>query len=172
MWNNISNAMILNCLGVIVFFLTPWALSNVFKVSKKEFFSIFLIMELLNSILGENVNLKNKNFSVYLIIIFLIILMSNLLGMIPLSITTTSFLIVSFFFSWASFIGLNIVGLFYNKGGSWRVFLPEGIPTVISIFLVAIEIISYLAKVVSLSIRLFANMMSGHSLLKILVSFA
>jgi F0F1-type ATP synthase membrane subunit a len=50
--------------------------------------------------------------------------------------------------------------------------MPEGIPVVISIFLIGIEIISYIAKVFSLSIRLFANMMSGHSLLKILISFA
>ena len=98
--------------------------------------------------------------------------MSNLFGMIPFSATITSFLIISFFFSLTTFISLNIIGVIYNKGGIWKLFLPEGIPTAISILLIGIEIISYIAKVFSLSIRLFANMMSGHSLLKILMSFA
>jgi ATP synthase subunit 6 len=80
--------------------------------------------------------------------------------------------LVSFFFSLSTFIGLNIIGVIYNGAGIWRLFLPEGIPLAISIGLIAIEFISYFSKVLSLSIRLFANMMSGHTLLKILISFA
>jgi ATP synthase subunit 6 len=169
--NNISNTVVLNNIGIIILFLTPWAVSTLFKLSKKEIF-IFLILSILNDIITDNIVSKNKNFSVYLLITYLFILISNLLGMIPFSITTTSFIIISFFFSLTTFAGLNTIGMFYNKGGIWKLFLPEGIPTAISIFLIVIEIISYIARVFSLSIRLFANMMSGHSLLKILISFA
>lgn len=156
---------------VMILFLIPWAFSNVRRWTRKELF-FFIILIFLKNIINENINSKNKNFLIYLSILFLFILISNLSGMIPYSITITSFLIASFFFSLTTFIGLNIIGTIYNKGGIWKLFLPEGIPTPISVFLIIIEIISYIAKVFSLSIRLFANMMSGHSLLKILMSFA
>jgi F0F1-type ATP synthase membrane subunit a len=98
-------------------FLTPWAFSSLPTLSKKEF-CMFIILNFLNNIIKENINSKNKNFSAYLIIIFLFTLISNLSCMIPYSITITSFLISSFFFSLTIFIGLNIIGTFYNKGHS------------------------------------------------------
>jgi len=116
--------------------------------------------------------MKNKNFLIYLFLIFIFILVSNLSGMIPYSLTVTSYLIVSFFFSLATFIGLNLVGIIYNGVTIYRLALPDGIPLVISYFLIAIELVSYFSRVFSLSIRLFANMMSGHTLLKILISFS
>jgi F0F1-type ATP synthase membrane subunit a len=98
-------------------FLTPWAFSSLPTLSKKELY-IFIILNFLNNIIKENINSKNKNFTVYLIIIFLFTLISNLSGMIPYSITITSFLISSFCFSLTIFIGLNIIGTFYNKSQS------------------------------------------------------
>jgi ATP synthase subunit 6 len=170
MTTNIASVEQLTFMAIVVCFLVPWLFSNIRTLSRKETF-FFSTLTSLKNIVNENINLKNKNFLIYLIIIFLFILISNLSGMLPYSITLTSFLIVSFFFSLTTFIGLNIIGTVYNKGGIWKLFLPEGIPTFISVFLISIEIISYIAKVFSLSIRLFANMMSGHSLLKILISF-
>lgn len=150
-----------------IIFLSPWAVN----LSKKEIFTSVLL-QILKGIVKDNIFSKKKNCTVYLLVTYLFILIANLLGMIPFSITITSFVIISFFFSLTMFIGLNIIGTFYNKSGIWKLFLPEGIPVIISIFLIVIEIISYVAKVFSLSIRLFANMMSGHALLKILTSFA
>jgi ATP synthase subunit 6 len=142
-----------------------------FKLSKKEIF-LFLILAILNDVIKYNIISKHKSLALCLLLIYLFILISNILGMIPFSITVTSFIIASFFFSLTIFTGLNILGGFYSRAGLWNLFLPEGIPKPISIFLIIIEIISYMAKVFSLSIRLFANMMSGHSLLKILMGFA
>ena len=92
--------------------------------------------------------------------------------MIPYALTVTSYIVLSFFLSLSAFIGLNLVGLILNGTTIWKLLLPEGIPLIISTGLVLIEFISYISKVFSLSIRLFANMMSGHTLLKILIAFA
>ena len=101
---------------VMILFLIPWAFSNARRWTRKELF-FFLILIFLKNIINENINSKSKNFLIYLSILFLFILISNLSGMIPYSITITSFLIASFFFSLTTFIGLNIIGTIYNKGG-------------------------------------------------------
>jgi ATP synthase subunit 6 len=169
--DNISLVAFLNFLVIIIWIMVPWQYSNLrnWKINEKV---VYLIIMFLKNILSENVTMKNKNFLNYLLILFLFVLVSNLVGMIPYALTVTSYILVSFFFSLSTFIGLNIIGVIYNGAGIWRLFLPEGIPLAISIGLIAIEFISYFSKVLSLSIRLFANMMSGHTLLKILISFA
>jgi len=91
--------------------------------------------------------------------------------MIPYSITITSHLILTLFFSLAFFIGNNLVGVCYHKELYFLLFLPEGVPVIIIPFLILIEYISYISRIFSLAIRLFANMLSGHILLKILISF-
>jgi len=123
------------------------------------------------------INVKNsvvvKKYSFILLIysIFLFIFLSNLIGMVPYSITVTSHFILTLFFSLAFFIGNNIIGFCYHKEKYFVLFLPEGIPIFIIPFLILIEYISYLSRIFSLALRLFANMMSGHILLKILISF-
>ena len=90
----------------------------------------------------------------------------------PYSLTVTSHFIITLTLSLSFFIGLNIVGL--RKHGSHMIglFLPQGAPKQLLPLLFVIEIISYLARIFSLAIRLFANLMSGHTLLKILAGFA
>jgi F0F1-type ATP synthase membrane subunit a len=112
-----TNGLLLNFMGVFVLFLIPRGFSTVPRLQIKELF-IFLVLKLLNNIIQENINMKNKNFVAYLIMIYLFILISNLTGMVPYSITITSLLIVSFFFSVTIFIGLNILGTFFNKNSS------------------------------------------------------
>ena len=91
--------------------------------------------------------------------------------MFPYSSTVTSHLILTLYFSLAFFIGSNLIGICFHKEAFFVLFLPEGVPLVIVPFLILIEYISYLSRVFSLAIRLFANMLSGHILLKILISF-
>jgi F-type H+-transporting ATPase subunit a len=96
-----------------------------------------------------------------------------LVGLIPYTVTTTAQLMVSFGLGFSSFFGLNVIA--YKIWGSTflNLFLPpEGTPSILNPFLIAIELISYIFRVFSLSIRLFANMMAGHTLLKILSSFS
>jgi ATP synthase subunit 6 len=169
--DNVFLVVILNFIIIIFWVMLPWFASNLKTWNKNEVI-LFLILIFIKNIVHENINMKNKNFLTYLLLLFFFILISNLVGMIPYALTVTSYLIVSFFFSLVTFLGLNWIGILYNGASIWRLFLPEGIPLIISIFLVGIEFISYMSKVLSLSIRLFANMMSGHTLLKILISFA
>ena len=91
--------------------------------------------------------------------------------MIPYSMTITSHLILTLYFSLAFFIGNNLIGICYHKEKFFVLFLPEGVPVMIIPFLIIIEYVSYFSRIFSLAIRLFANMLSGHILLKILICF-
>ncbi len=108
--------------------------------------------------------------------LFIFILFCNLFGMIPYSYTVTSHIIVTFAFAAFAFIGVTCIG-FYKHGLHFlHFFLPSGLPggiggLLLAVFMVVIEFFSYLARPVSLSIRLAANMMAGHTLLKIMASF-
>jgi F-type H+-transporting ATPase subunit a len=104
--------------------------------------------------------------------LFLFVFLSNVIGMVPFSLTTTSHLILTISYALSFFIGINIIGIRYQKENWFKIFLPAGVPLFIIPALFIIELISYFARVVSLSVRLFANMLSGHILLKILIGFA
>jgi len=97
---------------------------------------------------------------------------ANLIGMIPFTFTITSHIIVTFCLSFCLFVGINIRSVIDKQVSFFALFLPSGAPLLIAPFLVLIELISYIARVFSLAIRLFANMMAGHSLLKILIGFS
>jgi ATP synthase subunit 6 len=121
----------------------------------------------------ENINSKTSQYFFPLIAtLFLFLLTSNLFGLIPYSYTTTSHLIVTFALSLYLFIGINIICFRKNKLESFGLFLPNGTGTGLAFLLVPIEFISYIFKPISLSIRLFANMMAGHTLLKVIAGFS
>lgn len=92
-------------------------------------------------------------------------------GMIPYSFTVTSHLSLTFFLSLSFFIGVNIFGILNNGFEFLNIFLPSSSPVLITPLLLMVEFVSYIARVFSLSIRLFANMMAGHALMKILSGF-
>jgi len=134
-----------------------------------------LIIEKINNfiyqLLIENVGIKFIQYFKYVFVLFIFLLMANLLGMIPYVFTITSHLIFTFALSFCSFLAINIIGVILHGFNFLSLFLPGGAPLVIAPFLIVIEIISYIARVFSLAIRLFANIMSGHTLLKILSGF-
>ena len=125
----------------------------------------------LADIIKKNLNLKVMVFFPIIYLTFLFILLANLVGMVPYSFTITSSAGITFFFSVTFFIGITHVGYSMHKDRFFQILLPAGVPLVIAPFLIVVELISYIARVFSLAIRLFANMMSGHGLLKILGSF-
>ena len=103
----------------------------------------------------------------YLFVTFL----SNLLGMVPYGITLTAQLVVTFYLALTLFIALNISGISEHKHIFLSLFLPSGTPLSLAPLIVPIEIVSYVFRVISLSVRLFANMMAGHTLLKVIGGF-
>ncbi|CAI8608470.1 unnamed protein product [Vicia faba] len=94
------------------------------------------------------------------------------LGMIPYSFTVTSHFLITLGLSFSIFIGITIVGFQRNGLHFLSFLLPAGVPLPLAPFLVLLELISYCFRALSLGIRLFANMMAGHSLVKILSGFA
>jgi ATP synthase subunit 6 len=104
--------------------------------------------------------------------IFLWVLFLNLLGMMPFGFTVTSHIATTGGFALAIFIGINIIGIVIHKVKLFSLFLPDGVPMWLFPFLPLIEFISYIFRVVSLAVRLIANMIAGHLLIHIFAGFA
>lgn len=121
---------------------------------------------------SENAGKEGNSFFPFIFSIFVFILACNVLGLIPYSFTVTSHLIVTITFAFMIFVGKLILGFRKHGIKLFGLFLPAGAPIGMAPFLVLIELISFNITVVSLSVRLFANMMSGHILLKVLAGFA
>jgi ATP synthase subunit 6 len=121
--------------------------------------------------LMEILGAHHLKYFAYIYALFLLILLANLFGMVPYTFTVTGHFVVTLALSSISFIGLNILGVLIHGSNLLSLFLPSGTPLFIAPFVIGIEVISYLARMFSLAIRLFANLMSGHILLKILSNF-
>ena len=124
------------------------------------------------TLVEKNIGPKGLPFFPAIFFLFSFLLLSNLIGLIPYSFTITSHIFVTFGLALMLFIGINIIALRAHKLQFFGFFLPSGIHIALAPLLVPIEIVSYIARVFSLAIRLFANMMSGHTLLKIIAGFA
>lgn len=103
--------------------------------------------------------------------LFMFVLFGNLLGMLPYSFTFTSHIIVTFALALFIFLFLTLLGFIRHGFHFFSLFLPSGTPMLIAPLMIVIEIFSYLSRPVSLSIRLSANMMAGHTMLKIIAGF-
>jgi F-type H+-transporting ATPase subunit a len=101
-----------------------------------------------------------------------IVLFSNILGMVPGVETSTSEAALTFFISFSTVVGCLLLGFTLHGARYFSALLPSGTPFLIMPFILVIELVSYLARAVSLGMRLFANMFAGHSLFKILFTFA
>jgi F-type H+-transporting ATPase subunit a len=130
------------------------------------------VLNLVNEQIGGlSGNVKQKFFPCILVT-FTFLLFCNLQGMIPYSFTVTSHFLITLGLSFSLFIGITIVGFQKNGLHFLSFLLPAGVPLPLAPFLVLLELISYCFRALSLGIRLFANMMAGHSLVKILSGFA
>ncbi|MBL4852762.1 MAG: F0F1 ATP synthase subunit A [Robiginitomaculum sp.] len=104
--------------------------------------------------------------------LFMFILFANMFGLIPFFFTTTSHIIVTFVLAMMVMLMVLIVGFWKNGFGFLQVFNPTGVPLVLKIFLVTpLEIVSFISRPLSHSIRLWANMLAGHIMLKLFASF-
>ena len=108
----------------------------------------------------------------FIFTLFMFILLGNLIGMMPYSFTWTSHIIVTFSIAFFIFLGVTILAIYKHGLMKFiKFFAPSGVPKPMLLLLVPIEIISYLSSPISLSVRLFANMMAGHTLLKVIGGF-
>lgn len=125
------------------------------------------IANMMRDILGES----GRAFFPFVFTLFMFILAANMLGMIPYSFTVTSHIIVTFGLAAAVFIGATVIGFIRHGAGYLKLFVPSGVPALLLPLLVVIETISYFTRPISLSVRLFANMMAGHTMLKVFAGF-
>ncbi len=99
--------------------------------------------------------------------LFMFILVANLFGMFPYFFTVTSHLIVTAVMALIVFFTVLIYGFMHNGRSSWKLFVPSGIPWPVLIIVVPIEVISFLSRPLSHSLRLFGNILAGHIVLKV-----
>nr|YP_009739226.1 ATP synthase F0 subunit 6 [Palmaria decipiens]QIC19665.1 ATP synthase F0 subunit 6 [Palmaria decipiens] len=130
------------------------------------------LYEVTSNMVQENLGSKGERYFPFIFVLHLILLFCNLVGMVPYTFTATSHIVFTFGLALSIYIGINIIGIQTHGLKLFALFLPKGVPLIIVPLLVAIEFISYIVKVFTLSIRLFANMTSGHTLLKIIAGFA
>ena len=127
--------------------------------------------DLVAGMIKDTAGAEAKQFFPFIFSLFMFILVANLLGMLPYSFTITSHIIVTFTMAAFVFVMVTIVGFARHGLGYTKLFAPSGAPLILLFLLVPIEIISYLIRPVSLSVRLFANMMAGHTMLKVFGGF-
>lgn len=169
------NAQVTFIIFIIVYFILFYTSSKTKISQNSNFFSFVRIQlfELTQTVVKNNVSLKQQYWFVILFFSFTLIIGLNIIGLIPYTFTLTSSFALTFFYSLIVFIIINISGIFRSGFiNFFSLFLPSGTPLNITFLLIIIEIISYFARLFSLSIRLFANMMAGHTLLKTLIGFS
>jgi F-type H+-transporting ATPase subunit a len=127
--------------------------------------------EFIADMLGSTVGKDGRKYFPFVFTLFMFILFGNLLGMIPGSFTYTSHIIVTF--SMAIFVvtAVTIIGIVRHGWHFFTFFAPSGCPIYVMPLLVPIEVLSYLIRPISLSVRLFVNMMAGHIMLKTFAGF-
>ena len=126
---------------------------------------------LVSKMISDTAGSKAKPYFPFVFSLFMFVLFCNMLGMLPYSFTVTSHIIVTFALAAVIFVGVTIIGFVNHGVGYLKLFIPSGVPVFLLPLIVIIEIISYLSRPVSLSVRLFANMMAGHTMLKVFGGF-
>jgi len=125
----------------------------------------------ISKMISDTAGSKAKPYFPFVFSLFMFVLFCNMLGMLPYSFTVTSHIIVTFALAAVIFVGVTIIGFVNHGVGYLKLFIPSGVPVFLLPLIVIIEIISYLSRPVSLSVRLFANMMAGHTMLKVFGGF-
>ena len=123
------------------------------------------------NLVKDTVGTEGRPYFPFIFTVFMFVLVGNLIGMVPYGFTFTSHIIVTFTMAIVVFLGVTVIALIKHKIHFFTFFMPPGVPLIMAPLLVPIEIISYLSRPMSLSVRLFANMLAGHTLLKVFAGF-
>jgi len=128
--------------------------------------------EFVANMVRDNAGQEGMQYFPFVLSLFMFILFCNLLGLIPYSFTPTSHIVVTLAMALVVFIGVTIIGFAKHGAHFLTLFVPAGVPAVLLVLLVPIELLSYFIRPFTLSIRLFANMLAGHTMLAIFAGFA
>ncbi|MGP1396372.1 MAG: F0F1 ATP synthase subunit A [Inquilinaceae bacterium] len=130
-----------------------------------------IFYEVIANMIRDNVGSEGRRYFPFIFTLFMFVLFANLLGMIPGSFTVTSHIIVTFALAGFIFLAVTVIGIWRHGFRFLSLFFPHGAPWWTGIILIPVELVSYLSRPVSLSVRLFANMTVGHVLLKVIAGF-
>ena len=168
-FTNSSLFMVVSSLAILILFNIGTKKNSLIpnKIQLLAELSYGFISNMLSATAGS----KAKPYFAFIFSIFMFVLFCNMFGMIPYSFTVTSHIIVTFVLAAFIFIGITIIGFIKHGIGYLKLFVPSGVPLVLMPLIVIIEIISYLSRPISLSVRLFANMMAGHTMMKVFGGF-
>lgn len=178
---SVTNMLFVNIIVLLLFsFIVSCFSSTINYVGESSFYLIpnnwqvliEMLYETISQLLFDNLNKEGEKYFPFVSVLFTFILFSNLIGLIPYSFTITSHLIVTFTLSVSIFIGINIICIKRHKSHMLSLFLPANTSFGLALLLVPIEFVSYIFKPISLGVRLFANLMAGHTLLKVIVGFS
>ena len=169
-FTNSALAMLLTVILMIIFMLFGLNKSSIIPTRSQSILES--TYEFIANMIGDNIGKEGLKYFSFIFTLFLFILLGNVLGMFPYSFTWTSHIIVTFAIAFVIFLGVTLIAIL--KHGLVKFlgfFAPSGVPKPMLLLLIPIEIISYLSRPISLSVRLFANMMAGHTLLKVIGGF-
>ena len=131
-----------------------------------------IIYEMIAGLVRTNIGPEGRRYFPLVFTVFILVLMGNLLGLIPYSFTFTSHIIVTAMMAFSLFLLVIFMGLLHHGLHFFSLFAPSGVPWFIYPVLVPIEIVSYMARPITHGLRLFANMMAGHIMLKVFAGFS
>jgi len=168
-FTNASLFMVMSALTILtlIFFGTKKKLLIPSKIQLITEMSYSFVAKMINDTAGTSA----KPFFPFIFTLFMFVLFCNMLGMLPYSFTVTSHIIITFMLAAIVFVGVTIIGFIKHGIKYLELFIPKGVPLVLLPLIIVIEIISYLSRPISLSVRLFANMMAGHTMLKVFGGF-
>jgi F-type H+-transporting ATPase subunit a len=165
--------------------------SSVFMIATVLAISLFLVMGMRRSalvpgrwqsmvelsyifianLIKDTVGSEGRPYFPFIFTVFMFVLFGNLFGMLPYTFTFTSHIVVTFTMALFVFLGVTLIAIAKHKIRFFTFFMPPGVPMYMAPILIPIEIISYLSRPISLSVRLFANMLAGHTLMKVFAGF-
>jgi F-type H+-transporting ATPase subunit a len=128
--------------------------------------------EFVSGMVDDNTGHDGRKFIPLVFTVFLVVLLGNLLGLIPYNFTYTSHIIITFALAIFIFALVVTLALARHRHHFFSLFLPHGVPIFLAPLVVPIEIISYVFRPISLSVRLFANMLAGHVMVQLFAGFA
>jgi len=130
-----------------------------------------MLYEFIDDLVVSTMGKSGRKFFPLVLSLFLFVLFSNVIGLIPGTYTVTSQIIVTFALAMVVILTVVVYGLMKHGTHFFGLFVPSGVPKPLLILLTPIELISFLSRPISLSMRLFANMLAGHIALKVFAGF-
>lgn len=157
-------------LALIILFFTL-SLKNKNIIPTRLQMAAEIIYEMILAMVNDTAGIEAKKYMPFIFSLFIFILFCNLWGMIPHTFAVTSHIAITFGMAAFIFIAVTVIGFIRHGTNYLKLFLPDGVPVIMSPLLVVIELFAYLSRPVSLSIRLAANVVAGHIVMKVLASF-